>query len=457
MQEINKTPYKAVLIDLDNTLANTEDYYESAVMPVYEFLKPKLKIVTWPQFKSAYQKARALVHSNLANTAASHSRAMYFQYTLELLGAEYNAHIIYKARQLYWDYVMQHAKLYPGAREFLKKLNNANIKIVLITDNELDIQLKKLVDLKIDKYIDAVVTSEEAGADKPAINQFLLGMHKVNSTIYNTLVIGNNPKTDIKGATNANLPACLFDFNKKYLALKEQVTCYANNYKQIQDFLNLNKPVKISKQKALVIDLMGIIFTPGHIIKKVLFPLLKKQSNISYKKVRHNYEKLSLGFLTTKEFWKNLGINNAQRIQQEFLSTWQINSEFIQFLNNFLAKNKNIKTVLFSNIPHEWGKYQIQKHKLNRLFDHIIFNDSVHARKPNPAVYQALLQKLPNIWPKNIIYIDDKLACLRTAKLFNITTLWYNQDPETTETIVHIPDFYAKSVKQLINVLKGVV
>ena len=49
-----KLPFKAVIFDLDNTLANTEDYYNIALRQMYLFLKPYLRIVDFKTFEVAY-------------------------------------------------------------------------------------------------------------------------------------------------------------------------------------------------------------------------------------------------------------------------------------------------------------------------------------------------------------------------------------------------------------------
>ncbi len=449
-------PYKlrAVLLDLDGTLANTEDYYKPATVAVYEFLKPILKIVTQEQFLKAYEQARELTHSNLKGTASSHSRALYIQYALEILGAKYNSKIIYQARHVYWDYVMERAVLYPHVIEFLEKIQKNGIQTVLVTDNILDIQLLKLSRLKIDKYIDAVVTSEEAGADKPGINQFIFAMHKVNSTIYNTLVVGNNPKTDILGAQNANLPACLFDANNLYPEFADKVSCYANSYKTIIKHLGLDT-INTNPNKLLIVDLMGVLFWPGHLTRDLLYPLLKKHGiALSHKQVRKQYLQLSMGTIDLPSFWKNLGVPDYKTLEKEFLNAWKLNTDLYKLLN-VLAKHPNIHIVLTSNVPHTWGEYIVAKYNLKNIFEHIFFNDYIHIRKPDWSAYQRILSRYPNIKGANIYYIDDKLSSLRTARLLDIKTIWVkSQNPED---ITHIPDYIAHTTSDLAKILQEII
>ena len=52
----------------------------------------------------------------------------------------------------------------------------------------------------MDQYFDFIVTSEEAGADKPSKEPFQLAIDKINPTGSNYWMIGDNFDADIRGA-----------------------------------------------------------------------------------------------------------------------------------------------------------------------------------------------------------------------------------------------------------------
>lgn len=72
--------------------------------------------------------------------------------------------------------------------------------VCLITDLTAEIQLRKIVHLKIEKLIDLVVSSEEAGADKPHNSIFALALKKLRLSRKEVVMIGDDSRKDIKGA-----------------------------------------------------------------------------------------------------------------------------------------------------------------------------------------------------------------------------------------------------------------
>ncbi len=92
------------------------------------------------------------------------------------------------------------------------------------------IQFRKLIYLELNLRFEFIVTSEEAGEDKPHRSGFNLALHKLNSQQDSSEVnaqtgkiwmIGDNMKYDIEGAKNA--------INATTLALKSEIGNHDNN------------------------------------------------------------------------------------------------------------------------------------------------------------------------------------------------------------------------------------
>ncbi len=69
-----------------------------------------------------------------------------------------------------------------------------SIKICLITDLTASIQFRKIINTKMDKYIDFVVTSEEAGVEKPDSVIFSLALSKLGLSSGEVIMIGDDKK-----------------------------------------------------------------------------------------------------------------------------------------------------------------------------------------------------------------------------------------------------------------------
>ena len=94
-----------------------------------------------------------------------------------------------------------------------RELKKREIKIAVLTDLTAHIQHRKLKKLGIAQYIDVLVTSEEAGTEKPDLKMFKLVKEKLNMESEELLMIGDSKKKDIEGAEAAGIKGILFDEN----------------------------------------------------------------------------------------------------------------------------------------------------------------------------------------------------------------------------------------------------
>ena len=92
------------------------------------------------------------------------------------------------------------ATLFDDVIEFLDDLRILKIPLVIVTDLTAQVQFRKIVYFGLDYYFDYVVTSEEAGADKPSERPFKLAIEKINCSPNEIWMIGDNSLNDIKGA-----------------------------------------------------------------------------------------------------------------------------------------------------------------------------------------------------------------------------------------------------------------
>ena len=92
----------------------------------------------------------------------------------------------------------------PRLKQLFNHISRKNIKIAAVTDLTANIQFSKLIKLGISEYFDHIVTSEEAGADKPNFNSFSLARDKFSSfgPCLNFWMVGDSPIKDLLGAKN---------------------------------------------------------------------------------------------------------------------------------------------------------------------------------------------------------------------------------------------------------------
>jgi HAD superfamily hydrolase (TIGR01549 family) len=206
----NSAPFenkpRAVLIDIDNTLYHFDPAHETA-MEAVEAKANNVLGLDENDFSKAFAKARTALKARLSGTAACHSRLLYMQQTLELLGLKTQMFMALDFEQTYWRTFLSHAVLFSGVKDFLHALRRVGISTCAVTDLGAQIQFRKLIYFGLNDCFDFVVTSEEAGAEKPAVAPFELAIGKLGVAPNETFMIGDEAATDILGARAANIAA----------------------------------------------------------------------------------------------------------------------------------------------------------------------------------------------------------------------------------------------------------
>jgi putative hydrolase of the HAD superfamily len=188
----------AVLLDLDNTLYA----YDLAHQSAYQAIKEKM-VRTYSIKESdidfTFKQAKLAIKSTLGGTASSHSRLLYIQRMLELMGLGSQPLLSLEFEQAYWRTFLSNAVLFDGVKELLDDIRLLGIPTAIVTDLTAQIQFRKVVYFGLDHYFDYIVTSEEAGFDKPHEAPFQIALEKMRPTGDCIWMIGDNPVNDIRG------------------------------------------------------------------------------------------------------------------------------------------------------------------------------------------------------------------------------------------------------------------
>jgi HAD superfamily hydrolase (TIGR01549 family) len=192
----------AILFDTDNTLYHYDPAHEAAMKAVREKVIRTFSI-TADQFDSAFSQAREDIKARLKHTASSHSRLLYLQRMLEIIGLGSQVLLALDFEQTYWRTFLSNAVLFDDVKELLDDLRLAGIPTAIVTDLTAQIQFRKIVYFGLDHYFDYIITSEEAGFDKPHFAPFQIAIEKMNPKGKCIWMVGDNPVNDIQGAKEA--------------------------------------------------------------------------------------------------------------------------------------------------------------------------------------------------------------------------------------------------------------
>lgn len=189
----------AILFDTDNTLYPYDPAHAAAQQAVRDKVAKTFSIAP-EDFDKAFNEARAQVKTRLKHTASSHSRLLYLQRMLEIMGLGSQVLLALDFEQTYWRTFLSNAVLFDEVKELLDDIRLLGIPTAIVTDLTAQIQFRKVVYFGLDHYFDYIVTSEEAGFDKPHAAPFQIAIEKMRPKGDCLWMIGDNPVNDILGA-----------------------------------------------------------------------------------------------------------------------------------------------------------------------------------------------------------------------------------------------------------------
>ncbi|MFS2112667.1 HAD family hydrolase [Herbaspirillum frisingense] len=202
MQLLNPEKFQqvpdAILFDTDNTLYPYNPAHEAATRAVREKVIRTFSIEP-AQFDAAFSQARKEIKNRLQHTASSHSRLLYLQRMLEIIGLGSQVLLALDFEQTYWRTFLSNAILFDEVKEMLDDVRLAGIPTAIVTDLTSQIQFRKIVYFGLDHYFDYIITSEEAGFDKPHPAPFQIALEKMQPKGNCIWMVGDNPVNDIQG------------------------------------------------------------------------------------------------------------------------------------------------------------------------------------------------------------------------------------------------------------------
>lgn len=192
--------FEGILLDLDNTVYDYKQAHEPAIAAALQWLAAELG-QGLEAIEAQYVACRSRVNKSLHGLASSHSRLLYFQGIVEAFG-RFPHLLAGAAEDLYWRTFFDNMQLRPGCLAFLQ---SAGLPIAIVTDLTARVQFDKIAHLKIATYLQAIVTSEESGHEKPHPRIFELAAQKLDLPLTALCMIGDSFERDIEGARKLGL------------------------------------------------------------------------------------------------------------------------------------------------------------------------------------------------------------------------------------------------------------
>jgi putative hydrolase of the HAD superfamily len=116
--------------------------------------------------------------------------------------------------------------LFPYTREILHHLKEKNYVLHLITNGFEKTQKRKIEHAEIALFFDKMITSEKSNSVKPQKEIFDYALQLTGASVNESIMIGDNPDADIKGAINVGMDSVFVNHLNKSIDLTPTYTIY---------------------------------------------------------------------------------------------------------------------------------------------------------------------------------------------------------------------------------------
>ena len=196
---------KAVLFDLDETLCLTNQASEEAMKQIaYSVVREadsaNRLLSAWHSVRANFWHDPECAEWGVGNP--KRAREVCFSKAVQLSGIKLNGQY---SNEFYIISRMTALTLVEGALQLLKELSCHHIKIGIITNGDPTEQTAKIAVLGLKPLVNAVTISNDFLAQKPAPDLFLHAMKELCVQPKETIMIGDNEKTDGLGSRAAGI------------------------------------------------------------------------------------------------------------------------------------------------------------------------------------------------------------------------------------------------------------
>jgi HAD superfamily hydrolase (TIGR01549 family) len=194
-----------ILIDIDNTIACVGDENKQAMSLVMnEFFQVDYKHV---------EKYLTLMQRSRPQDLTAEHPILHLSIAAKQSNVDVDVELVHDAYESYIEEIERRVREVPGARSFLLKGYGEGVPLVALTNNFMSIAIKRLVKLKLAKYISEIVTPEVYGFGKPSAFLFQTILRDLGVKSSNVVMIGDNPVTD-GGCRQVGIRYCPIDLSR---------------------------------------------------------------------------------------------------------------------------------------------------------------------------------------------------------------------------------------------------
>lgn len=228
MAAIDLTGIEWVWVDLDDTLWDFSGNSLISLAKIYDIHDLHRFYPTMEQWRNRYLEVNHSLWARYNVGTISKDYLQHERFARPLIDCGMDEKEAYDYSEvLHTDYLRilgQCSALVPGARTLLENIKARGLKIGVLSNGFKEVQFDKLRSGGVLDMIDCIVLSDEIDINKPDRRIFDYALQKAGTTAEHSIMIGDNPDTDIKGALNAGWRAVFFNRNNLPIEFGEDVT-----------------------------------------------------------------------------------------------------------------------------------------------------------------------------------------------------------------------------------------
>ncbi len=227
----NKT-YQHIFFDLDRTLWDFNANSDMVLQQLFREYGLVFHFGSFVFFKNRFEYHNSVLWNRYYRNGITKEKLVYQRFYITLKEAGYdNLEVAKKIAVDYLKLSPLQTKLIPFTLPMLQKLKERGYQLHIITNGFNEVQFKKIENCNLGQYFTQIITSEDAGANKPSKQIFEYALNRSNATPQNSLMIGDDLNTDIAGAANMGIDQIYFNyFHQKH---EEQPTYEVTNLLEV--------------------------------------------------------------------------------------------------------------------------------------------------------------------------------------------------------------------------------
>lgn len=205
--------YKNIFLDLDDTLWDTKANSKVGMYQTYLHYNLEKVYSDFEAYYSLYDNKnmelwRLYHYHKITKQELIRDRFLHLIQPLGLGGEE----LALRMNRDFLQYTVRQTQLIDGTIPLLDYLR-PKYSLYMITNGFREVQNMKMINSNILHYFDRVIVSEDAGVNKPHPDIFHYALKSTNSRKKESIMVGDNLDTDIKGAYNIGMDQIYFENN----------------------------------------------------------------------------------------------------------------------------------------------------------------------------------------------------------------------------------------------------